>query len=1608
MKTLKLFFFAIILLSILAPVGWAQNLGTTNLLEGPTAGSDSVLLAANSSWTATANDSWLHLSADNQSGTGNATVIFTFDANPAATMRTGTLTIAGQTLNVTQAEPPCLAANPVFALDLGLNSLSGVAVDGAGNVYFADSQYGAIKEWIVASNIVTTLVSSGLTNPCGVAADGVGNIYIADSGNNAIKEWIVASNTVTTLVSSGLTNPCGVAVDVFGNVFIADSGNNTIKEWVVVSNTVATLVSSGLTNPCGVAVDVLGNVIIADTGNNAIKEWLVASNTVTALVSSGLSSPRGVAVDGSGNIYIADTGNNANKEWVAASNTVITVVSSKSLNNPTGVAVDGMGNVYVADPGVNAIVELLRAFVDATPKVETGAVGSDTLPAVLPNTANLTGSLVLGSDSCWLTITGVTNGVVSFAFLADNSVNRAAHLWVLGQSIAITQLGPPNYVSLGTTNLLEGPAAGSESVVLAANSAWIATANDSWLHLSTASQSGTGSATVIFTFDANPGATRTSTLTIAGQTLTVIQAGSTYVAFTNVTTLVSSGLSSGISLGVAVDGLGNVYIADSGNSAIKEWVAASNTVIVLVSSGLSSPRGVAVDGVGNVFIADSGNGAIKEWVASSNTVLTLSTPESSGIFQPLGIAVDGVGNIYIADPDGRIVQLGAVNGSIKMLAVPWLNQTYGVAVDIVGNVYFADSRINALQEWLAASNTVNAVTTLVSSGLSYPHGVAVDGKGNVYVADFGNSTIKEWVAASNTVITLASSGLANPYGVAVDGLGDVYIADTGNNTIKELPRAFVNPTAKTEPASGGSDTLPPVLPATANLTGPFAPVSDSSWLTITGVTNGVVSFAFTNNNFISRTAHIIVLNQTNTVTQLASPSFSLLGTTNLCEGPNAGSDSVVLAAASAWTATVNDSWLHLNAANQSGTGNANVIFTFDANPGATRTGSLTIAGWTLTVTQAGSTFVAITNVVTQVSSGLNRPSGVAVDGFGNIYIADNGNIAIKEWLAASNTINAVTTLVSSGLSSPRGVAVDGVGNVFIADPGNGAVMEWVASSNTVKTLVSPGLANPNCVAVDGAGNVCIANSQYNTIKEWLAANNTVTTVVSSGLNYPSGVAVDGAGNVYIAGYGDNTIKEWLAASNTLITLVSSGLSLPQGVAVDGNGNVYIAGYGDSTIKEWLAASNTVITLVSSGLRNPNGVAVDGIGNVFIADTSNNAIKERFHLFVDTAVKVETAAAGNDALSAVLPVKANLAGAFAPVSDSPWLTINGVTNGVVSFAFTANNFANRTAHITLLGQNIAVTQMGPPDYSFLATTNLVEGPNVGSDGVVIAANSAWTTTANDSWLHLSTANQNGLGSANVIFTYDANSGAARTGTLTVAGKTVTVTQAGAAYVAVTNVTMLVSSGLSSPSGVAADGMGNVYIADSYNNAIKEWIASQQHRHNTGIFGIVIARWRGSGRGWQCLHCRHLAQRDQGMDCIQQHRYHAGILGINFASWLGGGRIGRCLRCGHLTQRDQGMAGSQQHRHDADFLGIVFASWHCGGRLWKYLYRRHFAQRDQGMAGHQQRCYYVGVLGIVWSLWRGGGRCGKCLYCRHWKQRNQGMVGSQQYCYYVGVLGVVWSL
>ena len=583
--------------------------------------------------------------------------------------------------------------------------------------------------------------------------------------------------------------------------------------------------------------------------------------------------------------------------------------------------------------------------------------------------------------------------------------------------------------ALGTPSLVEGPSAGVDSDTVIASGAWTASTTTSWITVNTTS--GTGNGLVNFSFAADAGATRSGTVTIAGQTLTVTQAGAGYVAAAGMTSLVPAVLdgptgvavdssgnvfiadayhnvlkewhnatgtvttigSGGLALnnnaaGLAVDSSGNVYIPDS--NGIRVWVAATGTIISLVSAGLNQPYGVTVDGLGNVYIADSGNNAIKEWHVATGTVTTLV---STGIGDPTGIAVDGSGNVYFSDTNNNAIkEWQASSGTVTTLISAGFSTLSGVAVDVTGNVYYADSYNNVVKEWHVASGTV---TTLVSAGLNAPAGLAVDASGNVYIASVKNNQIDAWHPSTGTVTTLVSSVLAFPNGAAVDSSGNGYIADTGNNAIKEW-----------NAATGAVTTL-----VTAGLQAPSAVAVDAA---------GNVYIADTGNNAIKEW-HVA----TGTVTTLVSAGLS-----------------------QPYGVAVD------------GAGNVYIADLFNS----------AIKEWTL----------ATGTVTTLVSTGLLYPLGVAVDAAGNVFIADSSNNAVKEWHVATQT---VTTVVSAGLNYPWSVAVDGSGNVYIADRNNFLIKEWSAATGNLTTLVSMGLYSAAGVAVDGSGNVYIADTYNSDFKE---------------------------------------------------------------------------------------------------------------------------------------------------------------------------------------------------------------------------------------------------------------------------------------------------------------------------------------------------------------------------------------------------------------------------------------------------------------------------------------------------------------------------------------------
>jgi sugar lactone lactonase YvrE/heat shock protein HslJ len=870
-------------------------------------------------------------------------------------------------------------------------------------------------------------------------------------------------------------------------------------------------------------------------------------------------------------------------------------------------------------------------------------------------------------------------------------------------ALSVAQAQATTY-ALGAKALLVGSDAETNSVVLGvtpASGAWTAKANATWLHLSTANQNGKGSTNVIFSDDSNAGATRTGTLTIGGKTLTVTQAGSTYVAARPLVTVVRSSLFDPVN--IATDGAGNVYIPASGADAIYKWTATKDAVTEPVCC-FSSPHGVAVDGAGNVYVADTGSNAIKEWKAANGDLITLV---SSNLNSPDGVAVDSLGNIFIADAgDNSVKKWTAADGKLDSL-VSGLSGPQDVAMDAAGNVYIADTGRDAIIEWIAANSNV---VTLVT-GLNEPSSVAVDGAGNVYVAEpatNGFSGIQEWTAANGNVTTLVApppEGAQILSGVAVDGAGDVYIADLLAGSLDVLPNAFVDPTARSESQAAARYAWPVLLPVTAH----FAGSSDQSWLKVNGITNGVVSVSLAANNGASRTGNITLLGQVIPVTQSAA-AYSL-GTNLLFEGFPAGSGSVVLTVdpqTAPWTATANAAWLQISPASQSGVGGTKVDFSFDANSGSPRSGTLTIGGQTLTVMQAGGPYYLGTNLLFE---------GAAA---GSDSVVLTVNRQTNHWTA---TANAVWLHLS--LANQSGTGSANVEFSFDANPG-------VARSGTL-TIAGQTL-----------------------------------TVSQAGASYSLGANVLMEGNT--------------AGSGSVVLTV-----VPQ-------------------IATWTATANASWLHLSAA--NQSGT--------------------------------------------------------------------GSTN--VVFDFDSNPGPARSGTLTIAGQTLAVFQGGAN--FFLGASALLVGPSEASNSVVLGANSnfvPWTATANASWLHLSPANQSGAGSTNVIFSFDANPGATRTGTLTIAGQTLTVTQAGSTYVAAgslvgvvnsvvitfppptgpfyhpqgpavdgagnlyfadynqigewtaanNTVTMLATSGLSWAYGVAVDSEGNVYIADNGDNAIKKWTAGNSN-------------------------------------------------------------------------------------------------------------------------------------------------------------------------------------
>lgn len=274
---------------------------------------------------------------------------------------------------------------------------------------------------------------------------------------------------------------------------------------------------------------------------------------------------------------------------------------------------------------------------------------------------------------------------------------------------------------------------------------------------------------------------------------------------------------------VAVDNLGNVYVADYDNHRIRK-IGIDGIVSTLAggiggyldgngtSARFAYPTGVDVDAYGNVYVADHGNHKIRK-ITPDGTVTTFAG--SSGGFldglgtaarfnRPLDVSVDNDGFVYVSDRDNHKIRKISPSGQVTTLAS--VQTPIGLEVDNLGTVYVANYNANRIEKVTSAGS----VTTLAGQGpaqsldgtgtsarFNRPLGLTIDVFGDIYVTEGNGHRIRK-VTTGGVVTTIAGSlaGFINdegtaarfnlPYSIAASKSGVLYVADDNNHRIRKI------------------------------------------------------------------------------------------------------------------------------------------------------------------------------------------------------------------------------------------------------------------------------------------------------------------------------------------------------------------------------------------------------------------------------------------------------------------------------------------------------------------------------------------------------------------------------------------------------------------------------------------------------------------------------------------------------------------------------------------------------------------------------------------------------------------------------------------------------
>jgi uncharacterized repeat protein (TIGR01451 family) len=705
-----------------------------------------------------------------------------------------------------------------------------------------------------------------------------------------------------------------------------------------------------------------------------------------------------------------------------------------------------------------------------------------------------------------------------------------------------------------------------------------------------------------------------------------------------------------------------------------------------INAELDGPEGTAADAAGNVYFADTDNNCIRKVAAATGVITTVAGTGAAGysgdggpatsadLYQPNSVVVDAAGNLLIADTmNNRIRKVNAATGIITTVAGSGsygyagdggaatsasISLPQGLAVDEVGNIYFSDTANQRVRVVSAATGLIttfagNASCSVISrntcSGgdggpavdaeLSYPLELAVDGAGNLYIDDWGNNLIRKVNAATGIITTaagigvnsggyggyagdggLATSALLNfPTGIALDPDGNLYIADQENNRIRAVNGAtgIINTVA--------GDGL-------AGSSGDGGPATSAELSSPTGVSVDV-----TGNLYIGDWAN----NRIRKVVALSGSRFTTTTTLTASAGTAAPASAVTLAAKVTASSGLTPGGYVVFSDTTGPIGSAELD-----NTGATQltTSSLAIGSHSITALYSGdSSDLASTSASLPVVISGNAPAPVLISISPSSAYAGGSAFALT---VSGSDFVSTSTVMWNGSSRPTifagstqlvaaipasDIAAAGSAEITVSTPAPGGGLSSELSFAIQGTALIKTVAGNGFAAYSGDGGLATAAEIY----------------------YPGGVAADSAGNFYIADTDNNRIRKVSAATGVITTVAGNGtpgysgdgglavnaqLYWPIAVKVDAAGNLYITDFHSNRIRKVTAATGVITTVAGNGAAGYNGdgglatnadlnspvyTAVDAAGNLYIADRDNYRIRK-----VSATTGVITTVAGN--------------------------------------------------------------------------------------------------------------------------------------------------------------------------------------------------------------------------------------------------------------------------------------------------------------------------------------------------------------------------------------------